>query len=115
MVLLKGQNNGDLFIRIFLTEKFKKNDYSELVFYNKQEEIFAAVHQRLGRAVIWNDTTDFIFKPPSMNHHGGEKSIFIKATEDREKFKEAVAKYKVLCLTNSFRLDQNHESHIYFV
>jgi len=82
----KGKNDGDIYFRIFLTKGFKKNDYSELIFYNENEEIFASIFPKYGRVVVWNDTSDFIFRPPSFNVEQGEYSLLIKVTEDESKF-----------------------------
>ena len=90
-----AKKNGDLLMRIFLTEGLKKNSYSELVFYDEKDEIFGCVYPKYGRTVIWNDTVDFIFKPPSMNQINEEYSLFIKATTDRNRFEESVKKFKV--------------------
>ena len=84
-----------MLIRIFLTEVFRKNDYSEIVFYDGKGDIFGSVHPKFGRVVIWNDTTDFIFKPPSMNQFSGEYSLFIKASTDKSKFDESNLIFKV--------------------
>ena len=80
---------------MFLTERLKKNDYSEMTFYDEKEEIIGCVHPKFGRTVVWNDTVDFIFKPPSMHHISGEYSLFIKATLDENRFQESVQGYKV--------------------
>eukprot|EP00795_Rhopilema_esculentum_P007201 gene7201-12871_t len=90
----KGEKEGDLLMRVFLTTNMKKNSYSELLFYNENEEIVGCVYPKYGRVVAWNDTVDFIFKPPSMNHVTGEYSLFIKATLDKSKFDRAVEVFK---------------------
>ena len=90
-----AKRDGDLLIRIFLTQGQKKNDYSELVFFDENEEIFGSVFPKFGRTVIWNDTADFIFKPPSMQKMSGEYSLFIKATLDKTKVKKSVNQFKV--------------------
>lgn len=84
-----------MFIRIFLTRKVKKNDYSELLIYNKDEEIFASVFPKYGRVAVWNDTADFMFRPPSVNVEQAEYSLFIKATENRQKFDKHEEEYQV--------------------
>eukprot|EP00794_Sanderia_malayensis_P015087 gene15087-16643_t len=91
----KGKNNGDLLIRIMLTSGLKKNDYSEMVFYDSNEEICGSIHQRFGRVIVWNDTADFIFKPPCINHATGEYSIFIKATLDQNKYDDSLKEFKM--------------------
>lgn len=63
--------------------------------YNAKDEIFASIHPRYGRVAIWNDTLDFIFKPPSMNFEQGEYSLLIKATLDKKKFEENEHHYQV--------------------
>ena len=83
-------------MRVFLTANVNKNSYSELLFYDDNEEIFGCVYPKYGRVVAWNDTVDFIFKPPTMNHVTGEYSLFIKATLDKSKFDRAVEIFKVI-------------------
>jgi len=90
----KAKRDGDLLLRIFLTQGQKKNDYSELVFFDENEEIFGSVFPKFGRTVVWNDTVDFIFKPPSMQKMSGEYSLFIKATLNKTKFEKSVNKFK---------------------
>eukprot|EP00794_Sanderia_malayensis_P015019 gene15019-16569_t len=85
----KGSGEGDLFMRIFLNKGMKKNDYSELLLYNKKEETFGFVHPKYGRLVVWNDTADFVFKPPCMFYEQAEYSLLIRVTTNEEKFKES--------------------------
>ena len=94
-MFLIGKSDGDIFIRIFLTKGFKKNDYSELIFYNENEEIFASIFPKYGRVVVWNDTADFTFRPPSFNVEQGEYSLLIKVTEDESKFIKHEEKFQV--------------------
>ena len=93
MVLGKGE--GDIYIRIFLTKGLKKNDYSELILYNQKEEIFASIFPKYGRVVVWNDTADFSFRPPSVNVEQGEYSLLIKVTEDESKFNKYEENFQV--------------------
>ncbi len=74
----------------------KKNDYSELNLYNKKDEIFGCVHPRFGRVAIWNDSADFLFKPPSMFFERAESSLLIKATTNKTKFEESQKQYEVI-------------------
>ena len=78
-----------------MTTGLKKNDYSELILYNAKDEIFASIHPKYGRVAIWNDTINFIFKPPSMNFEQGEYSLLIKATLDKKKFEEHEHQHQV--------------------
>ena len=90
-----GKGEGDIYIRIFLTKGLKKNDYSELILYNQNEEVFASIFPKYGRVVVWNDTADFSFRPPSINVEQGEYSLLIKVTEDESKFNKYEEEYQV--------------------
>ncbi|XP_065061624.1 uncharacterized protein LOC135688614 [Rhopilema esculentum] len=91
----QGKGEGDIFIRIFLSKAQKKNDYSELMIYNKKEEVIASIFPKYGRVVLWNDNTDFVFKPPSMNVEQAEYSLLIKTTRNETKFTKSMEKFKV--------------------
>ena len=102
MDFIVGKGKGDIFIRIFLSKEQKKNDYSELMIYNKKEEVIASIFPKYGRVVLWNDNTDFIFKPPSMNVEQAEYSLLIKMTKDKTKFTKSMEKFKVSYLFSPF-------------
>ena len=82
-------------MRIFLTRKFKKNDYSELMIYDQNEEVIASIFPKYGRLVVWNDTYDFAFRPPSVNVEQAEYSLLIKATENISKANDYEEKFQV--------------------
>lgn len=63
--------------------------------YNNKEEIIASVFPKYGRVVVWNDTADFIFKPPSFNVEQAEYSLLIKVTEDQNKFQKHEEEFQV--------------------
>ena len=66
-----------------------------MVFFDEKEEIFGSVYPKYGRVVVWNDTVEFVFKPPSMQQIAGEYSLFIKATMNSTKYEDSVTRYKV--------------------
>ena len=77
----------------------KREDMSELVFYDKTGESFGAIQPKVGRIVAWNGTLSYLFKPPDINFVDGEYSLLIKLTMDMNKFQKGNEIIKV-CVSN---------------
>ena len=84
-----------MMLRIFLNQDFKKNDYGESLYYKDNGEIFAAVHPRMGRLVVWNVSVPFIFKPPAMSYVQAQYDIVIKVSTSKEKIEQSIQETKV--------------------
>lgn len=99
LVRLAGSSNGgddqEIYMRVFLSQNYNKNDYSDQTFYNDEDEIVFSVHPKHLRIVVWTGQITTLFRPPSMGRTSPIHGLFLKLTNNKELFKEAVTEFTV--------------------
>ncbi|EDV24217.1 hypothetical protein TrispH2_007332 [Trichoplax sp. H2] len=85
----------DITMVIQLVSKWKKNDYGDILFYDQDEEVAAAIHPRLARCIIFDASIPYIHKPPSIDYKFGQMFLTIKLTKSEEKVKEFHDQWKL--------------------
>ena len=53
---------------VFLTKKWKRNAYGELLVYSLNEEVLKAIHPRYGRMVVFPCELKHVLRPPSVGN-----------------------------------------------
>ena len=88
-------NDQEIYMRVFLSQKYDKNDYCDQAFYNDEDEIVFSVHPKHLRIVVWTGQITTLFRPPSMGRTSPIHGLFLKLTNNKELFREAVAEFTV--------------------
>ena len=92
----EGTSTGnELYVRVFLSQNYNKNDYCDQAFYNTDDEIVYSVHPRHLRIVFWTGPIETVFRPPSMGRTVPMHGLFLKLTDDMDLFKQSVAEFEV--------------------
>ena len=83
-----------LMVQIFLNENMQKNDYGETVFYHNND-VMCGIHQHPGRVLVWNDTIQYIPKPPAMLFIQTQSSLVLQLTNSNKEHKSCMELNKV--------------------
>jgi hypothetical protein len=83
-----------LMVQIFLNENMQKNDYGETVFYHNND-VMCGIHQHPGRVLVWNDTIQYIPKPPAMLFIQTQSSLVLQLTNSDKEHKSCMELNKV--------------------
>ncbi|XP_066910238.1 uncharacterized protein [Clytia hemisphaerica] len=84
----------ELYVRVFLSQNYNKNDYCDQAFYNTDDEIVYSVHPRHLRIVFWTGPIETVFRPPSMGRTVPMHGLFLKLTDNMDLFKQSVAEFE---------------------
>ncbi|XP_071486638.1 uncharacterized protein [Diadema antillarum] len=76
-------------VLLFFNHFWRKNDYGELLFYDDDNDSFAAVSPKYNRMVVWDSSIGYIHKPPSMDFKQGMVCLKLKFTTNETKHAEA--------------------------
>ncbi|EDV24223.1 uncharacterized protein TRIADDRAFT_57489 [Trichoplax adhaerens] len=86
--------DDDVSAIFYLTGKWKKNDYGDIVFYDDNNEIVSAVHPLAFRMVMFDSSIEHLYKPPAIDRYDPLKTIHIKLTKSSEKLRNGIEYYK---------------------
>ncbi|RDD39135.1 hypothetical protein TrispH2_008814 [Trichoplax sp. H2] len=86
--------DDDVSAIVYLTGKWKKNDYGDIVFYDDNNEIVSAVHPLAFRMVMFDSSIEHLYKPPAIDRYDPLKTIHIKLTKSSEKLRNGIEYYK---------------------
>lgn len=89
-----ADNNGDVSAIVYLTGKWQKNDYGDIIFYENNKEIVCAVHPVMFRMVMFDSSIEHLYKPPSIDHSGPLRTIHFKLTSSKDKLNRAIQDYQ---------------------
>ncbi|RDD39136.1 hypothetical protein TrispH2_008815 [Trichoplax sp. H2] len=87
-------DDNDISAILYLITKWKKNDYGDILFYEKNKEIVCGVHPLMFRMVMFDSSIEHLYKPPSIDSNGPVRTIHIKLTKSSDKLKKAIEDYK---------------------
>ena len=87
-------SDGDVSAIIYLTGKWQKNDYGDILFYDNNKEIVSAIHPVMFRMVMFDSTIEHLYKPPSIDHSDPLRTIHFKLTTSKNKLNKAIQDYK---------------------
>ena len=87
----------DILMTLYLNKIWLKNDYGELILFNKTtKDIVASVVPKYGRLIMWNCDIPYVYKPPSVAYKQGQYGLVLRASQSVKSFEMAKSFYQNL-------------------
>lgn len=89
-----AKDDDDISAILYLTSKWRKNDYGDILFYHDNKEIVCAVHPNMFRMIMFDSSIQHLYKPPAIDDRTPLQTIHLKLTRSKDKLNRAIQHYK---------------------